>query len=351
MSHRRKQTAALMIAVMICTILSGCGSKGESPSELLKQKSDQFGQGKEEITYIAHEDPRELLAEMIEKYSGSRVEPEPMEEEQAEIIVEEVQEERKKQEEDTGATVEIKPFEVRSDDDLVAVYSDMLDHLEKHADIKLADGYQMPDRETMNRIADRVSRENVVTGSFIDCYYWAPDYLLLDYDLPADEITAIREETSELVRQAVSDIGNPGETDVEIVCTVNHYLCDHNEYPPEDMNQYPGSMEGFSHESHSAWGLFKEQSAVCEGYARACKLLLDEYGVDNIIIFGEGGGEAHAWNMIRVEGAWYHTDVCWNDGSGQEQEFLLISDQDIQAKEHTWDSSEYPASAVQSYSF
>lgn len=56
---------------------------------------------------------------------------------------------------------------------------------------------------------------------------------------------------------------------------------------------------------------------VCEGYARAFKLLCDALGIPCILVTGEGfsGGvtEAHMWNYVKVDGTWYAADVTWDD--------------------------------------
>ena len=59
---------------------------------------------------------------------------------------------------------------------------------------------------------------------------------------------------------------------------------------------------------------------VCEGYARAFKVLCDRLGVTSILITGWGKGkpsdtgEAHMWNEILMDnGKWYAVDVTWDD--------------------------------------
>lgn len=57
--------------------------------------------------------------------------------------------------------------------------------------------------------------------------------------------------------------------------------------------------------------------AVCEGYAKAMKLLLDSAGVESLYVSGTAtngsvaGG--HAWNMVDVGGKWYYLDATFDD--------------------------------------
>jgi len=71
-------------------------------------------------------------------------------------------------------------------------------------------------------------------------------------------------------------------------------------------------------EKSTAYGALVEGSASCEGYARAVQLLMDLHGIPCYIVTGEASNVSgvtggHAWNKVRIEGAWYHLDATWND--------------------------------------
>jgi len=68
----------------------------------------------------------------------------------------------------------------------------------------------------------------------------------------------------------------------------------------------------------TAYGAIVEGSASCEGYARATQLLMEMQGLPCYIVTGEASNLAgftggHAWNKVRIDGAWYHLDSTWND--------------------------------------
>lgn len=60
-----------------------------------------------------------------------------------------------------------------------------------------------------------------------------------------------------------------------------------------------------------------ETGPVCEGYARAFKVLCDKAGIPCILSDGQAyngtGSEAHMWNYVKIGGMWYGMDVTWND--------------------------------------
>ena len=76
-------------------------------------------------------------------------------------------------------------------------------------------------------------------------------------------------------------------------------------------------MRAFEAVSALEGNLTGDSRPVCEGYARAFKLLCDELGIPCILITGEGiSGEVqepHMWNAVRLDGAWYAVDVTWDD--------------------------------------
>ena len=64
---------------------------------------------------------------------------------------------------------------------------------------------------------------------------------------------------------------------------------------------------------YTAYGALVNGHAVCEGYARAFKLLCYYAGLECILVTGDSKGVGHMWNMVRLDGNWYHVDATWDD--------------------------------------
>lgn len=69
---------------------------------------------------------------------------------------------------------------------------------------------------------------------------------------------------------------------------------------------------------YNLYGALVEKKAVCEGYAKTFKFILDELGIPCIIVSGkatnsEGLTENHAWNYVELDGKWYAVDATWDD--------------------------------------
>lgn len=76
--------------------------------------------------------------------------------------------------------------------------------------------------------------------------------------------------------------------------------------------------EASSNNRGNIYGALIEKKAVCEGYARAYKYILDELGINNILITGKatnskGITEDHMWNYVQINNTWYAIDITWDD--------------------------------------
>ena len=106
-----------------------------------------------------------------------------------------------------------------------------------------------------------------------------------------------------------------GKDRVEQIKIVHDYLVDTVEYDLEAGSNI-----------YNIYGTLIDKRAVCEGYARAFKYILDDLEIPTVIACGlaknsAGVTETHAWNYVQLEnGQWYAIDVTWDDpviiGSG-----------------------------------
>ena len=73
---------------------------------------------------------------------------------------------------------------------------------------------------------------------------------------------------------------------------------------------------------------------VCEGYAKAFKVLCDQLGVPAVCVSGLSDksrtGSGHMWNLAQIGGVWYLVDVTWDDSDtagaqASSRRYLLVS--------------------------
>ncbi len=102
-----------------------------------------------------------------------------------------------------------------------------------------------------------------------------------------------------------------------------------------------------SYEEYSAYAALSKGRAVCQGYALLTYKMLNHSGVETRIISGEAGNEKHAWNLVQLDGNWYHLDTTWNSPVPNvpgrvRYNFYNMTDEEIRGT-HTWEEGQYPA--------
>lgn len=118
----------------------------------------------------------------------------------------------------------------------------------------------------------------------------------MNYDLTIEQNALVYGKIKQLIRNLDSNL-----TEAEKVKFVNDYLVTHTKYN-DQSNAHP----------HTPYAILIHGEGVCEGYALAAHLMLEELGIENKYVVGDAGGP-HAWNLVKVDNNWYHLDVTWND--------------------------------------
>ena len=87
--------------------------------------------------------------------------------------------------------------------------------------------------------------------------------------------------------------------------------------------------------SQGAADILKSGTAVCEGYSQLFSALCASVGIENAVIHGYSRGygssvlvedtpsvDNHAWNAVRIRGAWYLVDCTWDSGFIEDSKFV-----------------------------
>ncbi len=118
---------------------------------------------------------------------------------------------------------------------------------------------------------------------------------------------------------------NPALGDVEKILLIHDRLVLYCEY---DYARYLDDT--MPDEAYTILGVFINRYAVCSGYAKAYKYLLDKVGVKNYYISSDVLN--HSWNIVYVDGKPYHVDTTWDDpvwdlcGRAQHNNFMQSSE-------------------------
>ena len=119
----------------------------------------------------------------------------------------------------------------------------------------------------------------------------------------------------EEAERVVDEIVTSGMSDYDVVKALHDYLVTHCDY---DQRLYIGNMPFLSHQAE---GALLEGAAVCSGYAKAYETLLDAAGIPCETITGYANGY-HAWNLVELDGEWYHVDATWDDPTNRGGDYI-----------------------------
>lgn len=93
----------------------------------------------------------------------------------------------------------------------------------------------------------------------------------------------------------------------------------------------------YSGDAFNAYGALVDKKAVCSGYARAAKMLLNRVGIESRLVSGNSGGSGHMWNQVKINQQWYNLDITWNDSPAKDgivyrrYNYFNITDQQLAA--------------------
>ncbi|MFJ5767716.1 transglutaminase domain-containing protein [Lysinibacillus sp. NPDC093210] len=145
-------------------------------------------------------------------------------------------------------------------------------------------------------------------------------------------------------QEIVATIEKSAKTDVEKVRAVNDYIVANTAYTEQTKSS-----------PHSAYTVLAEHGGVCQGYALLAHTLLQKLGLETQYIVGYVGKEGHAWNLVKLDGQWYHLDTTWNDpvpdrNGAIRYQYFLVDDRTM-ARDHTWIANDYPKATSTIYSY
>lgn len=126
-----------------------------------------------------------------------------------------------------------------------------------------------------------------------------PEYTMDDGQIATAK--ASLEQAASLLLTGLND-----KSDYEISRLIHDRLAAHMSYQYSDNDQ-------------TIYGALVEKEAVCAGYASAYQYLMQQAGIPAWKVTGSsinpatGSPEGHAWTLTCLDGAWYHTDLTWDD--------------------------------------
>lgn len=80
-------------------------------------------------------------------------------------------------------------------------------------------------------------------------------------------------------------------------------------------------------------GVLLYGTGVCDSFAQAYRMLMNAAGVECIYVSGISNDDRHAWNLVKIDGEWYHVDCTWDVGGSHE--YFMLTDEQMEST-HIW---------------
>lgn len=166
-----------------------------------------------------------------------------------------------------------------------------------------------------------------------------------DYNIPLKleyvETKAQADAAETKVRQILSQIIKTGMSDLDKEKAIHDYIVSNVAYD-ESLTD------------HSDYGALFNHTTVCQGYALLTYKMLTDAGIKaKIVISNNDNSETgHAWNMVQINGVWYHLDCTFDDpvpdvpGRVEYNYFNKTDDEIASDGDHQWDKTKYPAATT-----
>ncbi len=135
-------------------------------------------------------------------------------------------------------------------------------------------------------------------------YYPSTGYLqsfTIKYGRTDSEIRAIQQTFDTTVKRVV-DAAKTQFSDYSKLKYIHDWIVNNTDY----------TLTGPAYKSE-ADGAVVYGKALCEGYSKAFMYMAQELGFECICVVGNANNSAHMWNMVKLDGSWYHVDVTFDD--------------------------------------
>ncbi|MDD6479629.1 MAG: transglutaminase domain-containing protein [Oscillospiraceae bacterium] len=152
-----------------------------------------------------------------------------------------------------------------------------------------------------------------------------------EYRMSATEYEVALEKYNRWINRIASEV-SPDATDLEKLLYVHEYLVANYEYDK-------------SYQIYDAYNFFENKKGVCQAYTLAFTAIMQKLGVFVTTALNLDSVENHCWNIVRLDGKYYHVDVTGDDATyaikdshdnvlgelidGGSREMFLVSDDAI----------------------
>jgi len=133
-----------------------------------------------------------------------------------------------------------------------------------------------------------------------------PEYVVETYE---DAVQA-RKDMAAAVKE-YTDLASGYDTMLEKLLVVHDKMIADCDYDVRVLSEDKAIAESVDVTVRHALGVFRHELAVCQGFAQAMYMILQELGLE--VDFCHSDKANHIWNYVKLDGKWYHLDMTSDD--------------------------------------
>ena len=213
--------------------------------------------------------------------------------------------------------------------------------------------------EKWNKIFDKLDKDTRI----MNMRYDTKGSYSITYDSHAKYVYAVKYDSSSKDLKRYDKFINKwnrkhidsGMTDEEKVREIHDYIVSKCNYSYGDKGEkwfYKNIKNAASaklgkYSIYTSLAMVFENGGVCAAYSNLFYDLAKKAGLEVKYIRGTiTNSRRHAWNLVKVDGKWYHLDATWDDNNGGVKDynynFYLKSDKYMRENDHLWNPKSYP---------
>ncbi len=206
--------------------------------------------------------------------------------------------------------------------------------------------------EGAQKIIDYIQRDHPELFWFRQgaTYYFDTDTRIVSkidfvYCMTQEEARKRREQIELAVKPFLTSVSD-NMSDYEVTLRIYENIIELVDYDTLGLERQNAEVKdpSVADDLRSIYGVFVNRKAVCAGYAKATQYLLNLCGIECTYVTSD----SHAWNLVKLEGEYYHLDTTWGDGSDTKRDknqsaaigydlFCITTEEVIRLDSHTPD--------------
>ena len=146
-----------------------------------------------------------------------------------------------------------------------------------------------------------------------------------------NKVSEVKKEIADKLKEAAKDAdsssGDPATQAAYTVHLAVEKIAEITKYALSDEYKNLSAEELGMPTIRTSYGVFGKGYAVCDGYAKAFKYLINKLGLRCVEIVGNyydnNNPQPHAWNAVYILGKWYHVDPTFAASNKDKKHYIM----------------------------